>query len=72
MGVVKTGVSRQNKNRRTIKMSNELTLYAPFIKEIKELIYRHQYEAMKKVNIELLMLYWKIGHRIDLRQRKQG
>jgi len=53
-------------------MSNELTLYAPFIKEIKELIYRHQYEAMKKVNIELLTLYWKIGHRIDFRQREQG
>jgi predicted nuclease of restriction endonuclease-like (RecB) superfamily len=53
-------------------MSNEITLYAPFIKEIKELIYRHQYEAMKKVNIELLTLYWKIGHRIDLRQHEQG
>jgi len=53
-------------------MSNELAIYAPFIKEIKELIYRHQYEAMKKVNIELLTLYWKIGHRIELRQREQG
>ncbi|MDR2559398.1 MAG: PDDEXK nuclease domain-containing protein [Oscillospiraceae bacterium] len=53
-------------------MNNELALYAPFIKEIKELIYRHQYEAMKKVNIELLTLYWKIGHRIDFRQREQG
>jgi len=53
-------------------MNNELALYAPFIKEIKELIYRHQYDAMKKVNIELLTLYWKIGHRIELRQREQG
>jgi len=53
-------------------MSNELALYAPFIKEIKELIYRHQYEAMKKVNIELLTLYWKIGHRIEIRQQEQG
>ena len=53
-------------------MSNELALYAPFIKEIKELIYRRQYEAMKKVNIELLTLYWEIGHRIDLRQHEQG
>ena len=48
-------------------MNTELTLYAPFIKEIKELIYRHQYEAMKKVNIELLTLYWKIGHRTGLK-----
>lgn len=53
-------------------MNSELALYAPFIKEIKELIYRHQYEAMKKVNVELLTLYWEIGHRIDLRQREQG
>jgi len=53
-------------------MSNELAIYAPFVKEIKELIYRRQYEAMKKVNIELLTLYWEIGHRIDLRQREQG
>ena len=37
-------------------MDNGLTIYAPFIKEIKELIYRHQYEAMKKVNIELMLL----------------
>ena len=53
-------------------MNSELSLYAPFIKEIKELIYHHQYEAMKKVNVELLTLYWEIGHRIDLRQHEQG
>jgi predicted nuclease of restriction endonuclease-like (RecB) superfamily len=53
-------------------VNNEIALYTPFIKEIKDLIYRHQYEAMKKVNIELLSLYWKIGHRIELRQREQG
>ena len=53
-------------------MDNGLTIYAPFIKEIKELIYRHQYEAMKKVNIELLKLYWKIGEEIYNKQREQG
>ena len=37
-------------------MSN-IQEYGNFIKEIKELIYRRQYEAMKKVNTELIQLY---------------
>jgi len=53
-------------------MDNELTLYASLIKEIKELIYSRQYEAMKKVNIELMQLYWEIGSKIEHRQREQG
>lgn len=53
-------------------MKNELTQYNPFIKEIKELIYRRQYEAMKRVNSELLELYWEIGAEIDRKQREQG
>ena len=53
-------------------MDNGLTVYAPFIKEIKELIYRHQYDAMKKVNTELLQLYWEIGGEIEQKQREQG
>ena len=53
-------------------MENRLTLYGSFIKEIKELIHRHQYEAMKKVNIELLKLYWEIGEEIDRQQREKG
>ena len=35
--------------------------YIQFVKEIKELIYRHQYEAMKKVNTGMIQLYWDIG-----------
>jgi len=46
-------------------MENGLTLYEPFIKEIKDLIYRRQYEAMKCVNVELIELYWEIGGEID-------
>ena len=42
-------------------MENGLAHYGSFIKEIKELIYRRQYEAMKKVNAELIQLYWEIG-----------
>ena len=53
-------------------MENGLAKYTPFIKQIKELIYRHQYEAMKQVNKELMLLYWKIGAEIDRKQREQG
>jgi predicted nuclease of restriction endonuclease-like (RecB) superfamily len=53
-------------------MENGLAPYSPFIKEIKELIYRRQYEAMKHVNTELIKLYWEIGAGIDRQQREQG
>jgi len=53
-------------------MGSELTEYGEFIKEIKELIYRRQYEAMKHVNVELIQLYWEIGEEIDRKQREQG
>jgi predicted nuclease of restriction endonuclease-like (RecB) superfamily len=53
-------------------MSNGLAVYGQFIKEIKELIYRRQYEAMKRVNAELIQLYWEIGEEIDRQQREKG
>ena len=53
-------------------MENGLAPYGSFIKEIKDLIYRRQYEAMKKVNIELIQLYWEIGGEIERQQREQG
>ena len=53
-------------------MENGLAQYGTFIKEIKDLIYRHQYEAMKQVNKELMLLYWKIGKEIDRKQHEQG
>jgi hypothetical protein len=53
-------------------MENGLMPYSAFIKEIKDLIYRRQYEAMKKVNAELMQLYWEIGREIDRQQREQG
>jgi predicted nuclease of restriction endonuclease-like (RecB) superfamily len=55
-----------------MKNGNKLELYKPFIQEIKDLIYRHQYEAMKMVNTELMQLYWEIGGEIDKKQREQG
>jgi predicted nuclease of restriction endonuclease-like (RecB) superfamily len=53
-------------------MSNKITEYGAFVSEIKELIYRRQYEALKKVNAELIQLYWDIGAEIDRKQREQG
>ena len=53
-------------------MENGLAQYGKFVQEIKDLIYRHQYEAMKKVNTELMQLYWEIGEEIDRKQREQG
>ena len=52
-------------------MENGSTLYVSFIKDIKDLIYRRQYEAMKHVNTELIQLYWEIGEEIDKQQREQ-
>jgi len=53
-------------------MENGLKVYSSFIKQIKDLIYRRQYEAMKKVNAELIQLYWEIGEEIERQQREQG
>jgi len=53
-------------------MENGLTVYGSFIKDIKALIYRRQYEALKKVNTELIQLYWEIGEEIDRKQREHG
>jgi len=43
-----------------------------FINDIKELVYRHQYEAMKQVNEHLIALYWEIGEEVTKRQDEQG
>ena len=53
-------------------MDNSLMEYGSFIKEIKNLIYRRQYEAMKKVNDELIQLYWEIGEEINTQQKEKG
>ena len=53
-------------------MENSLLQYGSFIKDIKDLIYRRQYEAMKKVNSELINLYLEIGKEIERQQQEQG
>jgi predicted nuclease of restriction endonuclease-like (RecB) superfamily len=39
-----------------------------FISEIKERVRRAQYDALKKVNIELINLYWELGKAISEKQ----
>ena len=53
-------------------MQNKLQEYSDFITEIKSLIYRRQYEAMKQVNKELIQLYWEIGEEIHNQQQEKG
>lgn len=46
--------------------------YRSLFKEIKQRVYKAQYEALKAVNKELIALYWDIGRSIVERQKKHG
>ena len=46
--------------------------YRILLQEIKQRVYRAQYEALKTVNKELIALYWDIGKLISERQRQWG
>jgi len=46
--------------------------YHDFLKEIKERIYRAQYDALKVVNKELINLYWDIGRKVVEKQKEHG
>src|SRR3972149_11426393 len=46
--------------------------YKTFFKEIKDRIYKAQYDALKSVNKELIKLYWDIGKSIVAKQGKLG
>lgn len=50
----------------------EGTDYLEFLKEIKERIYKSQYQALKAVNRELISLYWDIGKSIVEKQEFYG
>ena len=43
-----------------------------FVKEIKDKILSSQYQALKKVNEELINLYWNIGKDIVVKQKLYG
>jgi len=46
--------------------------YKSFVNDIKERIYKAQYDALKTVNKELIRLYWEIGKSIVEKQEKLG
>jgi len=46
--------------------------YNHFLKDIKQRIRIAQYEALKSVNKELILLYWDIGNKIVDNQKKHG
>ena len=46
--------------------------YKSFLKEIKDRIYKAQYDALKAVNKELINLYWDIGRSIVAKQDELG
>lgn len=48
------------------------TDYKAFLEEIKEHVYKSQYEALKQVNKQLIQLYWSIGKAIVEKQQKFG
>jgi len=48
------------------------TEYINFVAEIKRKVLSSQYEALKKVNRELIELYWSIGHDIVQKQEVFG
>ena len=52
-----------------IQNSREFT---DFVKDIKNRILSSQYEALKKVNRELIDLYWNIGKDIVAKQESYG
>jgi predicted nuclease of restriction endonuclease-like (RecB) superfamily len=53
-------------------MKIEESDYKLLLEEIKEKIRKSRYEALKKVNKELINLYWQIGGSIVERQEKYG
>lgn len=46
--------------------------YRVLLQEIKHRVYKAQYEALKAVNRELIVLYWDIGEMIVCQQKKHG
>lgn len=46
--------------------------YKALLQEIKQRVYKAQYEALKAVNKELIALYWDIGSLIVKKQAEHG
>ncbi|MEO8428941.1 MAG: PDDEXK nuclease domain-containing protein, partial [Verrucomicrobiota bacterium] len=62
-------MTSQSKNVASIKLASRLPAdYGKLLGEIKARIRSAQYEALKAVNKELVVLYWDIGRAITTRQ----
>ncbi|MBI4712603.1 MAG: DUF1016 domain-containing protein [Planctomycetes bacterium] len=59
----------ENKSLTRISVNKD---YRVLLQEIKQRVYRSQYEALKAVNKELISLYWDIGKMVVGRQEKYG
>lgn len=46
--------------------------YSKLLAEIKDRVYSAQYEALKRVNTELVGLYWDIGRMIVEKRESEG
>jgi len=56
-------------------MTNELTIpagYSDFLHQVKTEVRKHQHQALRAANNELLALYWWLGENISHRQAEQG
>ena len=50
----------------------ETIKYDPLVNEVKDLIYKKQYHALKILNSETINLYWEIGEEIYRQQEEHG
>ncbi len=46
--------------------------YEPLVNDIKEMIHKKQYHALKALNAETILLYWEIGEEIFKQQEENG
>ena len=59
-------------SKKDIEDKIKITEFSNFVKNIKQKILSHQYEALKTVNKELITLYWEIGQGIVEKQEIYG
>lgn len=53
-------------------MTTEIQIYSALLSDIKDRISHGQFNAVQKVNTELIEMYWDIGRMIHDRQQKDG
>ena len=46
--------------------------YADLHKELKATVAHSRWQAQRRINTELIQMYWRIGHTILTRQHAQG